>query len=245
MSTTYEALRWIHVALGTVALVTFWSAGLARKGSPVHRASGKVYLAAMAVLLLAAVPMTLRIALSGRTVTATFLAYLLLITATACWKAWRAIRDRRDFAHYTGRTFQRLALANLAGGAAILALGVWVQQPIFMAFSLVGLLGGRAMLRFARQAPADPRWWLGEHFSAMIGNGVATHIAFLAIGLPRLWPVLSGPAGQLLAWIGPLVLATIARYWLTRRYLPPRSRTPEAAHNGAAPTVPALGVERL
>ena len=111
MSTTYEALRWIHVALGTVALVTFWSAGLARKGSPVHRASGKVYLAAMAVLLAVAVPMTWRIGLSGRTVTAAFLAYLLLITATATWKAWRAIRDKRDFARYAGRGFRALAVA--------------------------------------------------------------------------------------------------------------------------------------
>jgi phosphotransferase system glucose/maltose/N-acetylglucosamine-specific IIC component len=232
---SFEIVRYVHVALGTLALVTFWSAGLARKGSPLHRASGKVYLAAMAVLLLAAVPLTVRVGMAGRTALAAFLGYLLLITGTACWKAWRAIRDKRDWARYAGGTFRALAGANLAGGAAILGLGVLQQQPIFMGFSLVGLLGGRAMLRFARQPPADPRWWLDEHLGATIGNGVATHIAFLAIGLPRLWPALSGSTGQMLAWLGPLVLATIARFWLARRYLPPRPRAVQAAH--AASTV--------
>ena len=56
----------------------------------------------------------------------------------------------------------------------------------------------------------------------MIGNGVATHIAFLSIGLPKLLPMLSGPVLQNLAWLGPLMLSIIAGIYLNRKYMPVR-----------------------
>lgn len=214
----WEIVRNVHIALGALALVAFWSAGLARKGSPVHLASGKVYLLAMAVLLVAAVPLTIRLGLRGVTHFAWFLGYLLLITATACWTAWRAIRDRRDWARYTGPVYRVLAALNLAGGVAIAVLGLRLGNPVFMIFSLPGLIGGAAMLRFTRRAPADPRWWLRQHLGAMTANGVATHIAFLSIGLPKLLPMWSGPTLQMLAWVGPLAIATLARVIASRRH---------------------------
>jgi hypothetical protein len=57
----------------------------------------------------------------------------------------------------------------------------------------------------------------------MLGNGVATHIAFLSIGLPRLLPAMSAPVFQNLAWLGPLVISFVAGTWLTRKYLPKRA----------------------
>jgi hypothetical protein len=78
------------------------------------------------------------------------------------------------------------------------------------------------MLRFARARPAEPKWWLKQHFGAMIGNGVATHIAFLSIGLPKLLPMLAGPVLQNLAWLGPLSIAVVARVLLNRKYMKSR-----------------------
>ncbi len=56
----------------------------------------------------------------------------------------------------------------------------------------------------------------------MIGNGVATHIAFLSIGLPKLLPMLAGPVLQNAAWIGPLTLSIFVGMYLKRKYLPTR-----------------------
>jgi hypothetical protein len=56
----------------------------------------------------------------------------------------------------------------------------------------------------------------------MLGNGIATHIAFLSIGLPKLLPMLAGPTLQNVAWLGPLVAASLAGIYLTRKYLPKR-----------------------
>jgi len=231
---TYELIRYAHIGVGTVALAAFWIAGFARKGSPLHKASGKVYLATMAAIVATSVPMAVIIGLSGRTLTAAFLAYLVVIVATGVWNAWRAIRDKKNFAAYTGRVYKTLAWLNVASGIAVLALGVVRNVPLFAGFSLVGLLGGAFMLRFARRPPTHPRWWLTEHLGAMLGNGAATHIAFLAIGLPCLITALNTPAWTYIAWFAPVLIAFAARLVLTRRYLPARARPSPSAEMAPA-----------
>jgi hypothetical protein len=233
----YKIVLSLHGLLGALALVTFWLAGLTRKGSPVHRAAGKVYLAAMVVLLVSAVPLALRILLTKSLVAGAFLLYLEVITITTVWNSWRAIRDKRDWKRYTGPVHRTLAWLNVGSGAAILVLGFVAGgslRYILVGFSLIGLLAGRGMLRFARAAPTEPKWWLREHFGAMLGNGVATHIAFLSIGLPKLLPSLAGPVMHNVAWLGPLAVAVVARWLLDRKYMKPRAAAAPAAATASA-----------
>jgi hypothetical protein len=232
----YSILALLHVGLGVAALATFWIAGGAKKGSPVHRGAGKIYLGAMAGLLLLAVPMTVYVWAARGPVTGGFLAYLLVITATSVWCAWRAIRDKRDWVRYTGPVYRGLMWLNLASAIGVALLGLFLAQRmqlVIVSFSAIGLIGFFQMRRFVRQPPEDPRWWLNEHLSAMIGNGVATHIAFLAIGLPRLVPALANGTWVNIAWIAPLGIAFVAAAWLRRKYLPkraPRERLVPQAH---------------
>ena len=88
---TYEMIRSAHGIVGVLALVSFWTAGLARKGSPLHKLAGKVFLLTMAAILASALPMAGVILARGIAV-APFLFFLVLITATSCWTSWRAIR---------------------------------------------------------------------------------------------------------------------------------------------------------
>lgn len=223
---TYEIVRIVHAVIGTAALASFWTAGFARKGSPVHRSAGKVYLGAMTAVVASGVPMTIMIALSGRTVVASFLAYLLVITASSIWQSWRAIADKRDFAAYTGGTYKLFAWLNILAGVGVFGLGFVKQVTLFQGFSLIGVIGGVSMLRYAKRGPEDARWHLREHLGAMLGNGVATHIAFLSIGLPRLVPALrDSQAYQLLAWFGPLAVALALRFVLRARYAPQSQRS--------------------
>lgn len=209
-----------HLVPGVVALGTYWIAALARKGSGPHRLAGKVYLLAMLALLLPAIPLSWRVLQYFDTGFGIFLFYLLLITITAVWQGWFSIRHKREFVRYTGAGFRRLAWANALAGLGILGLGLATLQPIFIGFSAPGLLGARGMLSLARRGPAHPRWWMGEHLSAMLACGVATHIAFLSIGLPRLLPSLAGEGMRVFAWLAPLAVAGVLRVWLSRKYLP-------------------------
>lgn len=240
----YDLVKAAHFGIGVLALATFWLSGLSRKGSPVHRASGKLYLLAMTGILLSAAAMLPGFAERQHPVAAAFLGYLLVITGTGVWCSWRAIRDKLDWLRYTGPVYRMLMVLNGLSGLAIAYIGLFVttrMQLVFVAFSLIGIFGAVGMWRFARQKPNDPRWWLKEHFGAMIGNGVATHIAFLSIGLPKVLPMLSGPLLQNLAWLGPLSLSVVAGIYLNRKYAPKRgagSVTGSATSRSAAPRSP-------
>lgn len=219
----YSMLVAVHVLVGAVALATFWTAGLLRKGTPAHRASGRVYLLAMVGIIVTGAPMAVARWMDGHPVTAAFLGYLVVITTTGVWVSWRAVRDRTAPARFAGPVYTALALLSVGAGAGVLALGVEVGAPLLMGFSFVGLLTGGDMLRrrvrYARGAQT-PRWWMVEHYTAMIGNGIATHIAFLGIGLPRLLPGVNGTALHYLAWFGPIGVAIIAKLLLDRRWKP-------------------------
>lgn len=219
----YTNTAILHAAVGTTALVTFWISGMAKKGSPIHKASGKIYLLAMVGIILSAFPMATYILLSGKPVIGGFLLYLLIITLTSVWNSWRAIRDKRDWKRYTGPAYKGLMVLNLLGGLSIAGIGLFLAQQmqiVITSFSLIGLIGAYQMYKFQRAAPNDPRWWMREHLTAMVGNGVATHIAFLQIGLPKILPMISGPVMVNLAWMGPLLIAVVAGTYLSRKYAP-------------------------
>lgn len=217
----YRTLVLAHALFGTAALLTFWSAAFARKGGPLHRGSGKVYLLAMVGVTISAVPITAMAFARGQDVTGTFLAYLVLITATVMWQGWRAVRRKRDQAAFRDRAYLAVALLNLVASVAVFAAGWRVSQPLLMGFSLVGAATGVEMLYRRARPLQSARWWLKEHYSAMMGCGVATHVAFLSIGLNRIVQALGfAPPSwySLIAWFGPLLASLAAVAWLDRKY---------------------------
>jgi uncharacterized membrane protein len=224
----YAVTKALHYAIGVIALAAFWSAAFTRKGSPLHKLVGRIYLLAMTGIIVTAGVITMLAAMRKPSPTVAFLGYLLVITATACWLSWRAIRDRRDFARYTGGVYRLLEVLNLASGIGVLALGLALGSVLFAGFSAVGIFTAYGMWRLRRRGPEQPLWWRWEHISAMLGNGVATHIAFLSIGLPKLFPNLAGPTLQNLAWFGPLLVAVLLGKWLKRKYLPAAAPKPAA-----------------
>lgn len=239
----YAVFLVFHIAAGCVALLAFWSAALLRKGSPRHRAVGKVFLLAMCGILATGVVLAGQRFLDGRTFAGVFLSYLLVITAQAMWMSWRAVTDKRDWRAMVARPGWRvLSIAALGSGAGVMALGVVQGIPLFMGFSLVGLVAGTQMVRFARRGPSRPNWSVVQHYQGMLGCGIATHIAFLTIGLRPLWAWLKTytvvPAAlvELFPWFAPLVVAMVAAKWLDRKYGRPRSAVPGAGVAGSAPS---------
>lgn len=225
--TAYQMLVTAHGLVGTVALITFWAAAALRKGSVLHRRVGQTYLLAMVGIIVSALPIAWTIYTRGRPVNAAFLVYLVVITAAGVWSQWRAIRDQRDLARYLGPVYVGLGLLSLLAGVGVLLLGIQAGSPLLMGFSGVGVFIGVDRLRKRlrpQQLAQRPRWWLVEHYNAVLGNGIATHIAFLAIGLPRLLPAISGGALNYVAWFGPVLVALIAKVVIDRRWKPKATR---------------------
>lgn len=222
----YSLIVALHVLAGVVALISFWSAALMKKGSPRHRAVGKVYLVAMASIVASSVPITVQFAFfRQQPLTALFLAYLMAITGNATWLAWRAVTDKRNWKKLVSRPGWHLALWPMVVLAlAVVATGVQHRQVLFFGFSAIGLWAGWRMLKFARRGPARPDWAFRQHYQSMLGAGIATHVAFLGIGMRPVWQWLHShttvPALliELFPWAAPLVVALIAAAWLNRKY---------------------------
>lgn len=226
MDTAYQSLLLVHGLCGLVALITFWIAAFAKKGASLHLRAGKIYMIGMLGIVITAVPMAVIIANRGKPGIATFLAYLVVITLTAMWMGWRAVKRKRDQNAFRDRAYLAVALINLAASAVVFYIGMQMSQALLMGFSAVGTITGVQMLMRRARPMATVRWWLKEHYSAMIGCGVATHIAFLAIGLDRLIRAVGiDPPGwyHLIAWFLPLSLSFVIGAWLNRKYMPKTS----------------------
>lgn len=226
MDTVYKFLLLVHGLSGLVALITFWMAAFAKKGSPLHVRVGKIYLLSMLGIVITALPMAAIIAGQGKPGVAVFLAYLVVITASSMWVGRRAIRSKRDQTAFRGRAYVAVAVLNLVASAATFIVGLQMSDVLLMGFSVVGAHNGIAMLIRRFRPMAMTRWWMKEHIAAMLGCGVATHIAFLAIGMNRVVDMLGiKPPGWygLIAWFGPLMVALVCGIWLTRKYAPKAS----------------------
>ena len=223
--TPYSIIVTVHIVAGALALLLFWTSALMKKGTALHRRIGQVYLLSMLGVIITGVPLAHAILQRGSPIGALFLTYLLLLVSSACWSAWRAIRDRADRRAYFGPMYWFFATVIATCGIGMIVLGQLAGSMLLMVFGGVGVAGGIGAVRSWRRAPGDPKWWLKEHYGAMIGNGVATHIAFVAIGLRTAFPAVDPQLQQAVAWFGPLLAAVIAGWWLGRKY--GRSRAPQ------------------
>ena len=61
MQQAYRALLLVHVLLGSVALVAFWAAVAARKGSAAHKRRGRLFVLAMAASVVTVLPLCLAV----------------------------------------------------------------------------------------------------------------------------------------------------------------------------------------
>lgn len=230
MESLYPILVSVHGLAGAVSLLSFWLAAFARKGGTLHRGSGKVYLLSMLGICITALPMAATFFLRGQSGIGTFLAYLVVITATSMWLGWRAIRRKRDQAAFRDRRYAVVGALNLAAALLVLAVGIVKGNALLIGFSAVGALLGAGMLRRLWRPIDAGNWWLQEHYGAMLGCGTATHVAFFAIGLKSLLAAfglqLTGSL-QLLPWALPVVVSVIAGALLDRRYA--RKPTAKAA----------------
>ena len=94
----------------------------------------------------------------------------------------------------------------------------------------IGLLLGVQMRQFARRGPKHANWHVIQHYQAMLGCGIATHVAFLGIAMRPVWAWLRTNAAlpeqvaQLFPWFAPVAVAVLAGLWLDRKYARPRTR---------------------
>lgn len=210
----------IHIATGMLALCAFWTAALARKGDSVHRRAGRGYVWLLGVSLGSAVPLLALMLARGERGAAMLLGYVGFITAGALWSGVRALAAKERPERLVTRGYVILSLATFAAGLAALAAGLTGVGPRLMIWlSFIGTIGGTGMLRFAIARTHHRRAWLGEHISAMIGTGIASHIAFALFGARGIMP--NSTTWSMAAWLAPLIVGILATRRSVARYASP------------------------
>jgi len=213
-----------HLIAGSATFLFFWGAALAVKGSPRHRAAGRLF-------FLSLVPVGLSVGailiLRARTFDPARMiqfSYLLLCLVAIGTVGWTAIRWKGDLERFRGFHFRLLGYAMFFSGAVVLLAGLVAKQPLAAILSSIGLVYGSAMVRFARlNVPPHPMWWLGWHLNSVLLLSSAVHGTMLAVAYRTFVDPAGFDAAQLVTQPGTLLLALVLRAYIGwRRGVPMR-----------------------
>lgn len=228
-----EANRWLHIAIGSIGLAAFWVPIVTRKGSPIHRTVGQAFRYSGWVVIasaLIAVGLYLSALISAGQGPAEqpenwafllFLGYLALITGLALSHGMAVLRHKRDLRQLKSPYRMLLAWLGITASAALILWALYWQPPnmmILLALSPIGAITGIGMLKLFQRPAPDPKTWLYEHLSAMLGAGIAFHTAFAVFGANQLFDYALEGAWQVVPWIAPAAIGIPATHWWIHRY---------------------------
>jgi hypothetical protein len=208
MALFFQIAFWLHVAAGGVALAVFWIPLVTRKGSPVHRRVGWVYVGAAATIAATAFVNCARMLSDGRPRNdraGVFLAYVGLLAAASALIGVRALRTKD---RTTGsRKLLDVTPAALLGisGLALSVYGLSVATLLYVAFGALGLGLGSAQLRFWLRAPVTRHEWLYAHMTGMGTSCITTITAFFVVNARRIGFETFNPV----VWITPTVIGAV------------------------------------
>lgn len=190
----------IHIAAGSIALLTAALALAAPKGQRWHILAGRIYAVAMTVIFLTAVPL----AILGASI---FLLLIAVFSFYLVFAGWRFARNRRRRAHPVDwAAVSILGATGLAmwGYAVVIALSGSSQWVTLLIFGAIAVALGLADARFHRRQPGGALR-VARHLTNMLAATIATVTAVTVVNvdLEPVW----------LPWILPTVIITPLIVW--------------------------------
>lgn len=236
MSTLHSLLFMSHIVLGSMALLLFWIPVASKKGSLDHVKYGRYYGKVMYAVALSGAAMALMVMFDpigikgellrkgmdpevfSRTVRVfwAFLLFLSLLTYVSVRHGFAVLKYKQDRSALVRFKYLFPLSLLFIGGTIMLLLGIQAGRTLHIIFGALGMLISTGMLRYCLTKTLSPGQWVIEHLSAMIGSGIGAHTAFLVFGGRQLFDDLGQL--QILFWIAPGVVGSIAITMLSRKY---------------------------
>lgn len=224
--TAFHILVALHIVTGSLSAITFWIPVLGRKGGPLHRKAGRVFVismlltgafaSAMSVLTLID-PMGTHPHLVGRFddvfVRAIFgwlMLHLGVLTINLAWYGWLCAQHRRNRPAIA--EWRNIALQPILFIAAVncAVQGVLSGQHLMLGLAFVGVATAATNTWFLFKPNPGPMDWLKEHLKGLVGAGISVYTAFMAFGSVRLLPEL---ALHPVMWATPVVIGVSLILW--------------------------------
>lgn len=208
-----DLLRKVHIASGFVALVVAPLAMLVRKGGDAHRRWGKLFVWAMAVVVVTAIILGIA--------TGNFLmAMVAVFSFHMIASGYRSLYLKKL---HEGQKPARadLLVQGIAGvvngglflwAVSLMMLGLRFQKVVvFFVFGGIGLL--MVFFNFNRfyKRSHDKQEWLYGHMTGFLGGYIATVSAFSAVTLDMISPTW-------LRWLWPTILGSPLIFYWVRYY---------------------------
>ena len=202
----------LHIAAGSIALLTAVGAVVTAKGGPNHLRAGRLYALAMTGVFLTALPL----AALGADL---FLLFIAIFSFYMVFAGWRFARNRRgqpqpvDWLAVALMSLTGLGMAAYAVLLASAGDSQWITMTLF-GFIALGLAVADGV--FYRRAPTPGPRRIARHLTNMLAGAIATITAVLVVNVEL-------TAAPWLPWILPTILITPLIVWWNRRVLRRRS----------------------
>lgn len=208
LESLHTATLVAHVLAGVGALLAGGVALVTTKGGPRHVRAGRLYVLAMGVVVVTALPLAAAIGNWFLFAVAIFSGYLV-------FAGYRVLASRGA---------DRVATVDLGGhvvmilaGVAMVLAGAWGTVagtvdlgPVLVVFGLIGAGLALRELRHLRSPPDDRMAWFFRHLGLMSGGYIATVTAAVTVNLTMLPP--------LARWLGPTAVGVPVIVYTARRY---------------------------
>jgi uncharacterized membrane protein len=219
-----KTLLQLHIAGGTSALLAMLLPILSPKGGRLHRRSGWVFVGGMTIvsvtaLLLSVVRFFTDPTPMGRQFSM-LLIYVSILTGAGMWAGLRVLRAKQRTARGPAIDIAWAALLTISGTLAA-AYGFTTGQPLFLAFSTIGVINGGGQVIYWLRRPTVPMHWRLAHMGNMLGACIVATTAFAIAG----GRTIGLPGDSLLTWLGPTIVGLPVILFLVIRDLgrsPPR-----------------------
>ena len=216
MKELFNILIVVHIAGGTIGLISGTIAASVAKGKTAHLISGKIFFYSMLVTALAALVISnlpehhniFLFAVGG---------FTLYLNCSGYRIVWIKRNASKRSKAYSALDY---AIALLAMGFGIFLISLFIiGQMNKSAFSIVPLVFGAICLSLAsidvRKMMGKQQvstYWISSHISKMIGTMIAAYTAFLVVNIhiKQNW----------ILWLLPTVLGTVLITYFIKKYSP-------------------------
>jgi len=242
MFIVHQGSFYLHIAVGSCALLLFWVPVFTKKGSLNHKKFGRYFAWAMYTVAISGFIMSsldllmpLTAHALGATMTearavsfaaeirnlAVFLFSLSILVLSSTRQGWLSILHRDDRAPLRTPVHNALLLSLVTVGAALGIYGLTSGSVLFMIFAVLQIVIGTSSLRYNYKEKLAPNEWWIEHLRGLIGSGIGAYTAFFVFGGRRIFEALFQDAAQdisIVLWLAPGVLGSIFIAYLSRHY---------------------------
>lgn len=238
----HQSSFYLHIAVGSCALLLFWVPVFTKKGNLDHKKFGRYFSRAMYIVAISGFTMSgldliMPLAthapgssLTGEQATsfaaevrsfALFLFSLSFLVLTSTRQGWLSILHRDDRTPLRTPVHNALIVSLIAVGATLAITGLNTGSILFMIFGCLQIVTGATALRYNYKSELGPKEWWIEHLKGLIGSGIGAYTAFFVFGGRRIFESLFQDAAadiSIVLWVTPGIVGSFFIAYLSRHY---------------------------